>query len=213
MVTILKQREPQAWINYRRTPGVAYQALPELRQALLEEQGYICAYCMRRIPVRDRLQARNDDIGETSRIEHIHSRERYTERALDYTNMVICCPGMIDGTAHCDRSKANQDISFTPLEAHIQSSITYGTKDGEIKSDNRAWNGEINIALARNNPLLKRNRVQVLAGIRAVLEKKKWKKTELEKRLEEWQGFKDGKKKPYCGIVIWYLEKKIRQMV
>ena len=27
------------------------------------------------------------------------------------------------------------------------------------------------------------------------------------------QGFKAGQKKPYCGIIIWYLEKKIRQMV
>ena len=125
MVTIHKQPEPLAWINYRRTPGVAYQALPELRQALLEEQGYICAYCMRRIPVRDRLPVRNDGISETSRIEHLQSQEHYTERALDYTNMVICCPGMIDGTAHCDRSKANHDISFTPLDSNVQSSISY----------------------------------------------------------------------------------------
>ena len=213
MVTIHKQPEPQAWINYRRTPGVPYQALPELRQALLEEQGYICAYCMRRIPVRDRLPTRNDDISETSRIEHIQSRERYPARARDYNNMVICCPGMIDGTAHCDRSKANQDISFTPLDEKVQSSISYGTKDGAIKSANPTWNGEINTALALNNPLLKRNRLQTLAGIRTVLEKKKWKKAVLEKRLKEWQGFKDGQKKPYCGIIIWYLEKKIRQMV
>ena len=47
MILITKNKEPKEWTEYRNTPGVDYQAIPELVQSLLKEQGYICAYCMR----------------------------------------------------------------------------------------------------------------------------------------------------------------------
>lgn len=55
MILITKNKEPKEWTEYRNTPGVDYQAIPELVQSLLKEQGYICAYCMRRIPQQDKL--------------------------------------------------------------------------------------------------------------------------------------------------------------
>lgn len=55
MILITKNKEPKEWTEYRNTPGVDYQAIPELIQSLLKEQGYICAYCMRRIPKQDKL--------------------------------------------------------------------------------------------------------------------------------------------------------------
>lgn len=74
MRKIIKQSEPKEWMVYRRfTPEADYEANPELRKSLLEEQGYICAYCMRRIPVRDK------NSNETSRIEHILSREKHPD--------------------------------------------------------------------------------------------------------------------------------------
>ncbi|MCF2598074.1 hypothetical protein I6E10_04830 [Phocaeicola barnesiae] len=63
MRKIQKQPEPREWTEYRLTPGAHYEASSELRQALLEEQGYLCAYCMRRIPVHD------VNSNETTRIE------------------------------------------------------------------------------------------------------------------------------------------------
>jgi hypothetical protein len=60
--------------------------------------------------------------------------------------------------------------------------------------------------------MLKINRFQTLKGVRAILEKKKWKKAQLEIKLKDWSTISDkGKMKPYCGIVIWYLEKKLKQ--
>lgn len=55
MIKIAKNKEPKEWTEYRNTPGVDYQSIPELVESLLKEQGYICAYCMRRIPHRDKL--------------------------------------------------------------------------------------------------------------------------------------------------------------
>ena len=38
-------------------------------------------------------------------------------------------------------------------------------------------------------------------------------KAKIEEKLEEWLNpDANGKLKPYCGIVIWYLQKKLRQM-
>ena len=97
MRKIDKRPEPKVWVEYRQTPGAKYEAISELRSSLLEEQGYVCAYCMRRIPVKDR------NSNETSRIEHVLSREKHPDRELDYHNMVICCPGAISSDFHCDK--------------------------------------------------------------------------------------------------------------
>ena len=44
MVTIKKGKEPQAWVEKRNTPGFTqFESSEELKQSLLEEQGYICA--------------------------------------------------------------------------------------------------------------------------------------------------------------------------
>ena len=41
MILINKNKEPKEWTEYKSTPGVDYQAIPELVQSLLKEQGYI----------------------------------------------------------------------------------------------------------------------------------------------------------------------------
>ncbi len=213
MIVINKRPEPEEWKAKRLTPGFVYEAIPELRQALLKEQGYICAYCMRKIPVKDKTES------ETSKIEHIKSREQgkkeQDKSELDYDNMVICCPGNINGEAHCDKSKGSSSIKIPIFNAALQNSISYSSKDGELKSSNTTWNDEINQILCLNNSILKLNRSQTLTGIIEIITKRKWKKAELENKLTEWAEF-DGKKeefrKPYCGIVIWFLQKKLHQM-
>jgi hypothetical protein len=60
-----------------------------------------------------------------------------------------------------------------------------------------------------NHPLLKANRLEALNGVRQVLESQKWTRSKLMEKLEEWSGVdRHGKRKPYCGIVSWYLRKK-----
>ena len=38
MILIKKNPEPREWLEYRSTPGVDYQSIPELVDSLLEEQ-------------------------------------------------------------------------------------------------------------------------------------------------------------------------------
>src|SRR4051812_20262977 len=131
MIQIIKRQEPKAWTLKVATPGFdEYEPIPELREALLIEQGYICAYCMRRIPIKDK------GVKEASKIEHILSRENRPDLQLDYTNMVICCPGFINGEDHCDKSKGSRSVTFLPHRPFLQLSISYHSKNGEIKSSN-----------------------------------------------------------------------------
>ncbi len=208
MIKINKGIEPIEWTRKKATPGfVEYEPIPELREALLKEQGYICAYCMREIPVNKK----DHGLSETSKIEHIKCREHHPDLQLDYSNMVICCPGLIDGTAHCDKSKDNLEISFNIFHPSLQNSISYSTKDGKIKSSNLVWDNEIENILKLNNSMLKVNRKDALDGVISILEKKKWRKAEISSKLDLWKTKNtNGKHKPYCGIVIWFLEKRLR---
>jgi hypothetical protein len=125
--------------------------------------------------------------------------------------MVICCPGFIDGTEHCDKSKGNQEITFNIFLPSLQNSISYLTKDGTIKSSDPQWNSEIENILKLNNSMLKVNRKDALDGVISILEKKKWRKAEISSKLDLWKTKNTkGKHIPYCGIVIWFLEKKVR---
>lgn len=55
MIEIKKGREPEKLLRYRQRAGASYEQMDkdvkdELLEKLLNEQGHICAYCMRRIP-------------------------------------------------------------------------------------------------------------------------------------------------------------------
>ncbi len=210
MRKIEKSPEPKEWTKHRLTPGVDYEAIPELRESLLKEQGYICAYCMRRIPVKDK------NSNEKSRIEHILCREKHDNNLkLNYQNMVICCPGAIDDNFHCDKLKANNDITFNLFQKEFIDTISYKTKDGEMNSSDIHHNTEIKNILNLNHSLLKKNRHQTLIGVIKSLNQKKtpWKRSEIQKHLSNWDNRDiEGKFKPYCGIIVWYLTKKLSQL-
>ena len=53
----------------------------KLRTSLLEEQGYICAYCMKKL---------EDDFSKV-KIEHYIARNE--ENQLDYNNLLAVCKG------------------------------------------------------------------------------------------------------------------------
>ena len=219
MKKITKSKEPKEWTEYRLIPGVKYSPLPELREALLKEQGYLCAYCMRRIPTKDG----NSD--ETSRIEHLKSRKKHPDLQLDYSNMVVCCPGAIgDGhNFHCDKLKGENDVSFDLFDDHFISTISYSSKDGCISSSNENFDKEMNEILNLNHPLLRMNRLYTLKGVIeglqremskkvAIAEKNGWKSAAIARSLAHWKS-KDaqGAYAPYCGMVEWFLNKKLQR--
>ena len=218
MILIRKNAEPKSWTEYRQTPNVSYQSTEDLVNSLLEEQGYICAYCMRRIPCRDRIYEK-DGVNytltkEDHRVEHLLSREKHSDLQLQYANMVICCPGHIGSEDHCDRLKGSNDISFKPTDSTFIKTIQY-TSRGRISSTNEKADKEINELLNLNTELLVKNRASALAQAIVEINKHsegKWTKALIEKFIDRYcSAQKDGKKKEFCGIVVYMLQKKLRQ--
>ena len=212
MRKIDKGETPIGWRERQSTPNAQYERIEELANALIEEQGYLCAYCMRRIDV------------EHTRIEHVHCQSGHSQEVLDYNNMVICCDGDILGhnnekEFHCDRKKGERNISFSPTDEFFIDTISYGSKDGEIKSSNEQYDKEMNEVLNLNLPILKRNRFEVLRGVINVLgdrNGKVWKKSDLQRMLRMYMEKKNygtySGYREYSGIVIWYLKKKLARL-
>lgn len=182
---------------------------------------------MRRIPTKDKIYKKDGVYfvyTEYHRIEHIKSRELHDDLKLDYTNMVICCPGHIGTEDHCDRLKGAKDISFTPLDQQFIDTIKYNS-DGTIISTNKVYNKEINEVLNLNTELLKKNRKAMLTEVISKLnvdckKGKSWDKKILERYLSKYsekhpendeEGVKE-KYYPYCGIVSCFLQKKLRTL-
>ena len=208
MRKINKGNEPREWTEYKSTPNVKYQRIPELAAALLKEQGNICAYCMRRIPAKD------TNSNETTRIDHKLSRENHDDLQLDYNNMVICCPGAITNDFHCDKSKGEEDVTIPLFEDNFVQTIEYDTSDGKIKSTNQTWNKEIDSKEILNlNKLLKRNRKEAITAAALTLNKTiPWRRSAIQKLITDWDNTdNEGNYKPYNGIVVWYLKKKLKQ--
>lgn len=216
MIQIYKNREPQEWTRYKSTPGVVYSSIPELVKSLYQEQGYICAYCMRRIPCKDGIGC--ELTKEDHRVEHIKPREVYPELQLDYTNMVVCCPGRIGDQEHCDRLKGKKEISFSPLDSAFISTLSYN-KDGTIVSSNKQYDKEINEVLNLNTKLLKLNRKQsweIVVKKLVANKDKQLNKAQIKQYIAKYSSMhnKDGQMKyiPYCGVVLYNLNKKLRKL-
>jgi uncharacterized protein (TIGR02646 family) len=207
MIQINKGIEPLEWTEKKNTPGfTAYEPINELRDALLIEQGYICAYCMQRIPVKD------VNVETTSKIEHIQSREARPDLQLSYANMAICCPGNLNDEAHCDKLKGRRSVTFDLQTQDLQQSLKYSSKDGSIASGNVQWNKEITELLNLNHSFLKANRRETLAGVIDAIASKGWSEATIRRKYREWsQKDSSGKYLEFCGIVIWYLAKKLKQ--
>ena len=218
MRKIDKGPEPREWKNFRKTPGVRYQSSPFLRDALLEEQGFICAYCERRIPHPD-VPAEEDH-----RIDHLTpqtmARKEGDDSDLDYDNMVICCPGNIANNKdyyHCDKAKGSKPLTISPLRADMMGTIRF-TPTGIIKSTDAKLDEELNEkGLNLNNYYLVQNRQETWNTVIEKLNDIGWTKRHVEAVLAFWKSRHPINYKgevhqafnPYCSIICYMLKKKL----
>jgi len=100
----------------------------EVLTSLLEEQGYICAYCMRQI---DLLNATLEHIVGQNYIEN--GKEVGKKLQIDYDNFLAVCKGdSCKDTLHCDKSRANyqkdRPLFANPLKNTIVQNIKFSDK-------------------------------------------------------------------------------------
>ena len=213
MLYIKKGKEPESLMKYRKEKFAYYDGYPykdDIREKLLEEQGHLCAYCMQRIDK------------EHMKIEHWYPEDKLTDvERLDYQNMLGVCIGHIDGTKEkddiCDTHKKNEIITVNPQDKITVNQIKYKTATGEIYSDNPEILEDLDRTLNLNcdKHLLKENRKAVLTSMIKELGKLQqkgiWSKKVLETMKSQYENTDlNGKKKEYAGIVLWYLEKKLK---
>jgi uncharacterized protein (TIGR02646 family) len=213
MKAIEKTHGPQDLTTYREKPGAEYDG-PEftpvknaLRKSILNEQGYICAYCMSRVY----------DDANTSKVEHWHSRaeNKYPKEQLDYQNLLVVCLGNKGEkiiNQHCDELKKDRDLRFNPSNKlhHSKLKIRY-TFTGEIVSDDPVFKKELVDVLNLNIKKLKDNRKAIRDLIIEALGRESGTRTnsEISKFIQKWNRRSSGNMLPeYCDVACYYLENK-----
>ncbi len=201
-----------------------------IKKELLERQGHLCAYCMRRI----------QDVRE-AKLEHVYPQARsleegHPEQTVAFTNMLVTCTGgtptregktrdLTGETENervrtrrenltCDTHKGNELISIDPtLPAHVDT-IRY-RRDGEISSTDSKFNDDLCITLNLNCRAahLPQNRQRVYESMVKAIEKRnpkthkakqdfaRKKLKSLKVRLETAEV-----KEPFVGVMLFWLE-------
>jgi uncharacterized protein (TIGR02646 family) len=167
MKKITKTAAPTSFQQYIRASNASYKDMDtavkeELLEALIQEQGGVCAYCQIKLKT------------ETATIEHhcehsiCNGLEGTEDRRLDYSNLFAVCPGIAPSQSkkkqfHCDTQKATfNSTNGLPMTvcpsntAHI-STIKYSST-GNITSSNEDYNGEMDNILNLNIPHIKQMR-------------------------------------------------------
>lgn len=91
-----------------------------LRQALVAEQGYLCAFCMRRI-----------DATPTTRIAHLVPIDLAPELALTWSNLFGSCQGdAYPSGSTCDVAQGNTRLSIDPGQPVSIAKLHYESRPG-----------------------------------------------------------------------------------
>ena len=197
--------EPEALLTYRKTAGkdAYWDGFPEkeaLRDRLLQDQGGLCCYCMRRIKQSN------------MKVEHYLSRSLHPEHALSWSNLLAACTGnegQLKSLQTCDTAKGNADLQIDPRKTEHVDSLRYFS-DGRIEAQEFA--GDLNETLNLNCPRLVQLRAYALDGFREVMQKKlgregAWPQSKLEKELEQLAT--EAPLREFCAMFEWWLKKKL----
>ena len=202
MILIKKKSEPHSLTTYKKTINASFDNQPskvkeDLRKSLLEEQGYICAYCMKRIE-------ESADI----KIEHYEARNRTNE--LSYKNLLAVCKGNEGSSKErqtCDTKKGNRVLHIDPQKIGDISTIFF-TRNGEVKSTNLLFQKDLDEVLNLNDKF--GNLISARKSALKALQKKitPMNKNQIEKLYNKLKSAE--RKIEYVGILLWYLKKKIK---
>ena len=222
MIVVQKGKEPNSLLAFRKQhPDADYEDMPtnvlkDVRSQMWEEQGHLCAYCMKKI----------DDPRDV-RVEHCKPRHPQDEikhdkkATLEFKWMLGVCygnsieKGVKPEDTTCDAHKGNAELTINPFDELSVRKIKYKA-DGSIYSDDADINEDVTEILNLNCeavslPETRKNVLNVLKN--EIAEKCKGKShdayiRELERiydRLVYQRNLT-----PYCGIIISWLEEKLK---
>ena len=207
----IKKKVPKEFTSIKKKCCGSYQALEredkdKILKSLMKEQGWICAYCMKRIPEIDKEPKVT--------IEHIIPQSLEPEKAMDYRNMLAVCNGN-RGKGYkkymtCDAHRGNDKMVVNPCDKDIIDTIGY-KNDGTIYSTDSKIDHDLNKSLNLNGKqtLLKDNRKAVISAFMKNVQDKHTKDFASFCKKKYKSILDSESKQPYCGIILWWLKKKI----
>ena len=175
-----------------------------LRKQLLEEQGYVCCYCMSPISCKN------------SKIEHYKPQTKYRSLQIDYQNLFVSCQGgegLRKKEQFCDTYKGEDELLHIHLLQNIESSVKYQNEKRcciSIVSDNREIDRELNGVLNLNANILKENRYQEYNRVKRKLEQHKFSAKSIKETIKYYSQKHNGKFEPYAQMIIYLLTKKLK---
>ncbi len=216
---IRKGEEPESLTQYKKESNAYYDGYADkddIRRNLMEDQGYLCGYCMRRL----------NDISDV-KIEHIVPQSTLKDdekKALDYRIMVGVCygnekKGRRKECLTCDAHRGSKDLYVDPFDENNINQIEYDS-EGYITSQNEEIKKSLQETLNLNydgpDAYLVQNRKEVLKKckdkLRTMQKEGLWKRQNLERILKFYQEKdEEGKYIPYSGIAIWYITKRLKR--
>jgi len=234
MIQITKKDPPSILLNKQATAKArglnaedAYKLLNSadkqiISKSLLEEQGHLCAYCMRRLPDERELP---DDVPRV-KIEHWFPRNPPTHedrgQGLDYGNMLAVCSGnrgkrgtrkTRDYTCDQKRKDSYPQLTLNPCDPATLESIEY-KENGEMFSRDPNVQDDINVKLNLNCRSemveLPEKRRKLLEALQSELPVDDEEQT-LEYCIDKLMMFEQESdpKTEYSGILIWWLKEYI----
>jgi uncharacterized protein (TIGR02646 family) len=230
MKYIKKGKEPESLANKRQTDGAIYEAEASWQVQLLEDQGYLCAYCMGRISL-----ARDKNGKPRIEIEHYLSKKLHPSLGLVWKNMLGVCNGTFGMDSHCDKTKGKKNEQETfikgksdgdvmlnildPLNIKKSERIVTYSSSGEILLNTmnpdleQKISEDLNYILNLNDDKLKQARKNVMDVAKEILTKKHhigtWSVRDIDREISDWSSkTKEGRYKAYCQAAIWFLESR-----
>ena len=185
-----------------------------LKNTLLKRQGYLCAYCMRRI--RD---------ADHAKLEHRYPQSRsiaegHPEQTVDYENMLLSCMGGSDASGcsreslTCDSHKGDETISIDPCSQDDVDTIRY-YRTGEIHSTNPAFERDLCETLNLNceEAFLPQDRAKVYEAMQRAIERENPKTPDAKRAFarRKLQALESARvREPFMGVMVYRLKRWAR---
>ena len=172
----------------------------KLRKSLLIEQGYICCYCMRRIDI------------ENSHVEHFWPKSVFTDKDMEYSNVLASCNGNTDDEDNCGHKKEDwyDNRMVIPTDVSIETMFHY-TVGGHIHPVKNAMR-DVAVKMIQNLGLdsyhLVRSRRKAIEASE-VFDENDYSTDEIRDIIACYDSMEDGKYHEFCNVIIDVLKSAI----
>ncbi len=209
-------REPLSLTEYRKTtPNASFSGgsfkKQDLRDILAQEQGYICAYCNRRISTDANKMEVEHYITQTKHKDSAFTADEHKANELLYTNLLATCNY---GGHSCSGIRGNTPLYIDPRNPNCETLLVFDNNGNATSTDTRVAEDIESLGLQK----WQEQRKEVIDKAREDLRKiGRYTETQIDKEIAKWRSLRKNKHNAmvyteYCMAAVHYLERKKRSI-